>query len=1484
MSIMVLTVTDLWVACDKAACRLYGHLEEYDHEIAPKLLWSLLLPLKCHLRRLSQIESYLRLRRIKIKKALSPFRDFGNSSSFAVRYFNQSAQQQQLLAEIEKKAEKERAEKIEKLNQLNKRHQELMELHANSSCENVEVTLYDIDKKPYTEQQHNPRCKRCSYLSQANGMAIFVHEWPVSGDSNKAKATVFELSVPPDFRAWRDVTLYMLQTVLGYKYATKKTVRSDYGLRTDPGVKHLLQSNIERVGIRSDTKPNAVTHRREISIPSSQAYVCLANGLSYAYYDLKADTVIGPLVATSRLHEQCTFVLPAHSKQLQKFMYRTPNAPNGPEPNEVIASLSECPDRFSLEEFKAFAVLPLGYNIQWQNILGQLAIPSLDFTKVETTLLLLQISQQSGPDSKLTQNSLERVSHAILTDERFSTVLLAHLCEARRRIGENWESFQAVATFTCLAARLLASSPFPKIQTDCLEYLASCRSLLFRWVTRLRGKVQSCTNDTQRAESTARAVEVALICISSFEIDREHLSKILHSTNEASVYLQCSIVIQERLSSSDQSSSSLTAVLLTRWRKLMYKTYPELVSRIVELRSSCLDLAIKEFWADYKAGSSWQVLPVPNQDWLKSKTACGFGSNSFSIHFNLLTAELLVNGAPLAKLPGLYETQVMYSTLFGRSPIQVTPSSRPGFQFSSRCEYASHLVDFGMLSNVSAKEMLLHAVKDSCAYSLVPSRVLSGKLPHAFVRDYVHWFDHQLQAVYFVPISDPWSRNPQYWRLSNNGAGWILSRGKSSLMNIDTEAARVIANIFCPLEDSLFLHISFNVASERVDIELPRLRLAFFFNVGSDAVASRQYQGMFIDPSQNVGTLFGLTSKLVLKSAEGSRRVLIPEGSVSWAWEESEPSEEKISGYSGKAEVTSTDSSFTELGTSHVSVSVQRGILRVHAYRVDDQLGRLVGSGSMQSMLSLCYLHALTSYCLPDPLIGLTGTEQALTILSSAAVRSFDILDQDNLNTLNLIAQLAPKRSFYPEHLQEMQTIQWDHDLSFLSQHSQLYLEIRDIFTQAIRSKPLYPAFIDTPSLNWTTLHLLERDLIRSSTFRVSGFGVEEHTDQYDVCYQQRDCGQRSDRAQRTFAVARSILKKQPVVHNTSLQRLDGHLWRQLSLQQQVSGPLTALKRTGSLYGSHLLGQTGKYLANQWCPAHISLSRSDWKNIYGLMMWLSTLAFALQADMLLVETVVSFYCVPALERIKPPNHEIFHVARGSSVGDLASLITRHFRPLAACPEAVLGPLPRESADATWSRRKRIHRIMQSTARKDFDQKLRDQWPCECPACPVDDKIEVYIDINSVMAAIIPVWKTWWENLQLRNYFSDIEKALSAQPYRVLDTSLVAFHRNSIHKKIQKRHIRNEDVFDQPPPQLVDSSSDNLASLVQSNSKHEQSSTRVGDLLSTLESRVSAGHEQLYVDSLRESVVQLNRDSKTYVLAYSDHDIADRLLRYRDHCR
>ncbi|KAI6440107.1 hypothetical protein MCOR15_011856, partial [Pyricularia oryzae] len=69
--------------------------------------------------------------------------------------------------------------------------------------------------------------------------------------------------------------------------------------------------------------------------------------------------------------------------------------PAGPVPNAAIANQAECPPHLSIEEYKGLCSIVAGNKIQWQNILLQLAMPSVSFRRAETGCTVLQAMYQA---------------------------------------------------------------------------------------------------------------------------------------------------------------------------------------------------------------------------------------------------------------------------------------------------------------------------------------------------------------------------------------------------------------------------------------------------------------------------------------------------------------------------------------------------------------------------------------------------------------------------------------------------------------------------------------------------------------------------------------------------------------------------------------------------------------------------------------------------------------------------------------------------------------------------------------------------------------------------------------------------------------------------------------------------------------------------------------------------------------------------------
>lgn len=376
---------------------------------------------------------------------------------------------------------------------------------------------------------------------------------------------------------------------------------------------------------------------------------------------------------------------------------------------------------------------------------------------------------------------------------------------------------------------------------------------------------------------------------------------------------------------------------------------------------------------------------------------------------------------------------------------------------------------------------------------LISQFTLSGDFPKHFVDEYTHWLDFNTRELEFRPVGSPWTPEPSNWRLYIYKPGThaqpraVLQKpsqdGSSvQLIDIRSKTFAMVSSLLSPLESPEYTIITH--VSQSLEVSLPRLHLSFFVNSNWE-LECRSIPSYIVDKTQSCGTMFGLKNKLVLCPKPNSpeerllpRRVIIPEGEISFR----------------------TDGDF--VGVSINTTAEQQ--VCWHEYTVDTDLGRLRSNTSLRSTLYQCYLHALTTHCLPDPLFGHTGTEEALHMLRSAPCRSFQRLDGHDAKLLELISNLTPDRVYYPPHLQSMATVKWN-DLPALSQHHDFYPVICSILDHARELEALYdqPTVFDIPQRNQS---LLKRTALRNKSYYPSDLQIWEKSSSLDdVKYRSRD-------------------------------------------------------------------------------------------------------------------------------------------------------------------------------------------------------------------------------------------------------------------------------------------------------------------------------------------------------------------------------------------
>jgi hypothetical protein len=703
LSIMYLSLLELWVASDKSACTLHPLLCQYDPELRLQELQCLVLPLKSQRERLVNVESYVKSRRdAAIERYPSVFEKFGDGDSFVVRYFDQCPQLQTVLQNVLRAASLKQSKKHQELLHLKGRYSQSMDYFNNNECETMEVRYGP--RHCYARVEHASNCRRCAEKNKANSLKIQIYEWPVSSKDNTAKATVFECHVPRAYGDWRDTCMFLSTDVLGFANVELRKPQAQYTLDRHDELGRLLSPDYHnrRIVPLSSVKGHINTHRKLQSVvPQLQnGDVCLDSALDYAYFDTSQGIFTGIRMSSGKVVEQCMYRMSdPRSMVLERYLCRPPSNPDGPNPNEVMASLSDCPTHFSLEEYKAFGMLPLGCDVVYLNILTQLATHSIDFAKPETQTLILQAIDQCGVGN----GTPSRVNHRALLDEPFCGEMLEQLELSLRRISENWESWRAAATFVALCLRILSFTPSTSVRNRSLAFLADARQVSLKWLSRLKSTANASTEDDQRTELYSRATEVALLCTQTFDVEDMFLDCVLQQKDAISALLQSSIMIQENCEVAQSDSLVIHNTMLRSWRSLLYRAFDKIRTLILQGNNG-LDTAVLESWAGFRPaiGAQWNIHDRFFEHWLEIK------SERLMVYFNLLTAELLVNGLPLARLPREYMQHEVYKPLFGKSIIEVVPTDWPGMSFSVKSLHLGYKVQLGM----GGIDMHVNAVKD----------------------------------------------------------------------------------------------------------------------------------------------------------------------------------------------------------------------------------------------------------------------------------------------------------------------------------------------------------------------------------------------------------------------------------------------------------------------------------------------------------------------------------------------------------------------------------------------------------------------------------------------------------------------------------------------------------------------------------------------------------------------------------------------------
>ncbi|KAH7019555.1 hypothetical protein EDB80DRAFT_632634 [Ilyonectria destructans] len=1030
-------------------------------------------------------------------------------------------------------------------------------------------------------------------------------------------------------------------------------------------------------------------------------------------------------------------------------------------------------------------------------------------------------------------------THAILSDTEFGHSMLTCLRTSVSHIQENWESYVALWTFSSLAARLLSMTT-QDLKPQYLQLLKYCREVSYQWISQLRDRIRNTTDSNQRAEFLRVLVDVSLVCADSFNLDQRHLEEVLSEPQQASILVEVSIIIQNNANLGNLEKGVLQTTTRGRWQHTLHRSCLFLTEDVISNGNACLDLAVTRCWPPFNSGGGWRLAPS-NWYWFETIFA------QLEVRLNILTGELLVNGLPLSRLPWSYSTHPHYQRLFERLALDVMPSPLHGMHFSSTETFVGHKVHFAMQPapwDSSYHNLLIRLEKDGVFHDLIPHQVLDGRLPNSLVEDFVHWYHHDTNTIEFRPLGSPWRTDSANWCLGSDGTRWKLTQGDHiSLIAPTSNSGRLIGSIFAALESPLRLHMLFNEKQDSLEIRLHHLQLNFDLRSGDTAIRSRQFRDMQIDADQSIGTLVGFKSKLVLRNGQDSqvRVTLIPEGTLEYR----------------KACRDGFD--------DHVEVSVICDTAsQVHSYSIDNQLDRLVDNDTIQSKLYLAYLHGITSYCLPDPLLGRTGTEQALSILGSASVSSVACLDQNNMQLLDKIAHLSPGRSFYPPYERVMQVVEWSSHLTFLTQDDRFYKVVSNILEKTRTIEFLYPSSsIEADDLTHVDMHLVTRQIIRSASRHVSGFGAEDFTLKYDGEYESRDCGHPSARAARASKTAYMIYHHHQFLLKTPPPDLASHLYQLLSATWKTQSFRVPPTPREMEYDSKWLQGLSTFLSKDWCRLHFAFQTNrQWLNKFQLMIWLATMSYATDHVPQVTQALLALSFSSSVSAVSLPSGHSFDLLRGyqAQSEELSGPIRQASNSFQQSPEAALPRLSYESEKSAKSRRKRQHKAKKKSEVQRFCDQLMQQWPCSTPQQPTGSQMGIYINGVAAMKKIRPMWSTWHGNLLFKEYIEKFVDALKTIPIDTL--AIPSFPSRATLPPITRLpgFVSINILFNNPAPSTTPVLHHLPSTLIEI-STARTGSHKLLDVLDLLDLSAKFDNERQYLAELRSSLSQL-RDAPT----------------------
>ena len=1087
MSIFILNLFGLWIQMDKYAIRACPLLRDYAPAFDPELLDALHLPTLSSMQRLQDIQSHLRSRYSDCQFAHKTIFSEPDGNCFAARYVGQSAPLRKLQKQIEKASSESRENKESEWNNACRKYDELSQEIRGDIC----VCTTDDDGS-----RNVKGCKKCWRWRCRKRMKIAIHEDFLPEDGAQKAAVILELGIPTFLTAYRNATFKIFGD-LGHpskpgNFSPPAMLLNDYSQ-----LRRYRKSTVGGVSLASAKKSFLQTHFKELKMKVGLSDILLPLGLDFAYYDSNSGVWLRNLGKQLTFQHLCGIHVPPslQASVIKSSVHPHPNI-DGPSSYEIVASQTRCPPDISVHEFMSYQRLLSGKTRRWLTMLVELGASNLNFSAEDTMLIFNHLSVQAGPAQN--ETDLLRDAHVVFRDPSFCQRLTELIDNRLHNIATNWREMHCMEILITLGLRLFNLTS-GRDRKSAERLLKAARESTLQWISHLRDEVRIAV-EADTAERAARyGFWAALLCRRTFTIYVDSDSEV--NADDLCSFVQASTALQENLVVDLAKLPSKLKNMLVRDMKMAYRIQ-RLVQHSIESNPDSLGAAINKTWSDSsnstgRTYSPWQFLSSPNKRWVVSVITST--TNKFIVsqvvHYNFIEGHLLVDGKPLGRLPLDIRESEDVKELFGNQHLLTFPSSLSGMSHVMATRIWGNEVHFGL----RGKSVVIRALIKDSLLEYVPRHVFTDSdnfdLPSGLIENCVHWLNLRTRCLEI-------RRKPVIWKTRQND--WIIDisnrraqRNRVALVDPHSDLCKRVAEIFRCFEDPQRLTV-FQPAIGRLSVEMRHLELSFFVNK-SNLLECRELNAE-VDPNQDVGTLYGFLSKIVLRDVANPERrsIITPLGQLTY----------KRHGMHVAVRVSST----TEYGR----------------FGIDDVLGRLSCPPEPLLLYSKAQFHAFTSFVLPDPLTGCTGTEEALHTLRSGYCQPWTPMNDGLASIIRVIGKLSPGRQYYPKDKRRLQTVTWDQHLTTSVQHDSYESLAQEILAKSDRLRAFtadgdeaIDFDIEIPS------HLRRRGEIRRLLYERGASNPGGSLTGEDMVYNPRDRQANSPQATNVYQTV-GLIRKQP--------------------------------------------------------------------------------------------------------------------------------------------------------------------------------------------------------------------------------------------------------------------------------------------------------------------------------------------------------------------